>query len=431
MNNQRIFSLMMIALVLASFFHIQAIVLLIVFGIIAMPLQLHFAALKSAKVFAVLIIPALISLAAGYKNDTYLIFKDLYYLFLPVLFCTAGILLACRMEIPQFLRTLVISGVIVSILVTAISFYYTGVQSLTDPYAAHYVIGIVGTPAPPMGLACLLFGYKLNIKLFPKYHSAAFVAVNCLGIYMLASRTYLIITICFLLLFAVSYLKRIWFTGLALTAICFLYIHPFSTIKNDQAESFTGKIMGSFTEISLGNYDTEQDINTRYRGYESFMALKEYTSGNATDWVFGGLGKLIDLKTFVKLGEDSELRYIPILHNGWLYLLVKTGLTGVLVYLAVFISLLVSLSKIYLKGNQPAVTLFAALLVGCILSMLVTNYIVSSFFNVEMSILMITLGYSYLNVHSLLYKQGRDKHIISGDLEGTALFNRYQTNYGI
>ncbi len=44
------------------------------------------------------------------------------------------------------------------------------------------------------------------------------------------------------------------------------------------------------------------------------------------------------------------------------------------------------------------------LIIGCVLSLLLTNYIVTAFFNMEMSIVMVLLGYSYMNVHVLMHK---------------------------
>ncbi|GAA4333114.1 hypothetical protein GCM10023149_39680 [Mucilaginibacter gynuensis] len=402
---QRVYPLLLLVLILASYFHMQAIVLAIALFIIAMPMQWHFTAIKMARLFAVLLLPSVLGLIAGYKNDNYLIIKDFYYFLMPVLFIASGIVLACRITIESFLKTLVVAGTVVTGLVTAISVSYVGFGALTDPYSAHYAIGIVGTPGPPIAFACLLLTYKFNIRLYKPMMFNALVAINAFGIYMFASRTYLIITLCFLFLLVADKMKKVWILPIIFIIASIFIVLPFNLLQSDSSNPFVNKILHSFSEMSIGEYNTEQDINTKYRGYESFMALKGYAEGDVKDWIFGGLGKLIDLKTFVRLGEDSDFQFIPVLHNGWLYILVKTGITGVMAYIIVFFTLIAINWKKYADARgKPVIRLFAALTVGCILSLLLTNYIVTAFFNVEMSIIMITLGYSYLNFHSLLFK---------------------------
>ncbi|WP_147322011.1 hypothetical protein [Mucilaginibacter conchicola] len=401
---EKLFSTLLLVLVVASFFHMQAIVIGVSAIVIAMPLKRHVAALKLIRLFAILIIPVVLGLFAGFSNNNYLILKDFYYFLLPVIFILAGILLACRLEIGVFLKTLIYAGVLTSLLVTSISVYYMGMGSLSDPYSAHYAIGIVGTPGPPIALAALLLTRKFNIKLFSKFYFNLFVAINAFGIYMCASRTYLIITLCFVMLLVADKLKRQWVLPVSFIVIVLISLLPLDIFRpNQSSTSFIDKILGSFNELSIGNYSTEEDINTKYRGYESFMALNQYMEGDTKDWIFGGLGKLVDLKTFLRLGEDTDYEFIPVLHNGWLYLLIKTGVMGIVAYLFVFARLTVTNWRKYASADYPpAIRLFAALTVGCIFSLFLTNYIITAFFNVEMSILMVTLGYSYLNFNYLL-----------------------------
>lgn len=396
---EKVFSALLLFLVVASFFHLQAIAVGVSILIIAMPLKKHIAALRLVRLFAILIIPVVFGLFAGFANNSYLILKDFYYFLLPVLFILTGILLACRLTIDVFLKTLIYAGVVTSVLVTCISVYYMGFGSLSNPYAAHYAIGIVGTPGPPVALGALLLTRKFNIKLFTNLRFNLFLAVNALGVYMCASRTYLIIMLCFLLLLIADKIKKQWILPVSFVIIIMVFLLPFDVFRpTATSNSFLDKLFGSFNELSIGNYNTEEDINMKYRGYESFMALNQYLQGTTKDWIFGGLGKLVDLKIFLRLGEDTEYEFIPVLHNGWLYLLIKTGMIGIIAYLIVFSKLMVANWRKYARADErPVIKLFAALTVGCILSLFFTNYIITAFFNVEMSILMITLGYSYLN----------------------------------
>jgi hypothetical protein len=412
--NNQLYPFLLLMLMVAAFFHVQIVVLAIPIVIIALPLRQRLAAIKTARLFVFLLVPAILGLIVGYKNSTYLILKDFYYFSIPVLFILSGIVLACRLSVENFLKTLVYAGVLISILVTAVSISYMGFHALFDPYSAHYAIGIVGTPVPPVALACLLFCKKFNVKLFRPFWFTVFTAANAFGVYMFASRTYFVIMVCFVMLLVVDRIKRIWIMPTIFMLIMLLALMPTDLFKTKTSETFMGKLLGSFNELKMGDYNTEQDINIKYRGYESFMALKGYAEGGTADWIFGGLGKLVDLKTFVRLGEDTDFQYIPVLHNGWLYILIKTGIMGVLTYILTFFGLITSTWRRYANAREkPAIRLFGALIIGSVMSLMLTNYIVTSFFNTEMSIVMITLGYSYVNFKSLVFRlQEREKEAI-------------------
>jgi len=410
--NKQLYTIILLVMVVASYFHIQPVVLGLSALIVLMPLKNHFAAIKVIRLFALLMIPVLLGLIIGLHNNSYLVFKDLYYFTMPVFIILSGIVLACHMDIGQFLKALVYAGLITSVMVTVISVTYMGFGALFDPYSAHYAIGIVGTPGPPVALACLLLTCKFNIRLFNPFWFNAFVAINILGVYMFASRSYFIIAICFLLLMVADRVKKAWIIPVVASVALLYLVIPADLFKSGSSSStFTDKIIGSFGEITIGNYNTDEDINLRYRGYETFMALNSYAEGSDVEMLFGGLGKLVDLKTFVHLGEDADFRYIPVLHNGWMYLLVKTGLAGVLTYLVVFFGLVITNWRKYVnEAGRPIIRLFAALNIGCVLSLLITNYIVTSFFNVEMSVLMVTLGYSFYYIKYLLAIQNAYEH---------------------
>lgn len=410
--DKRIYPVLVLMLVVASYFHMQAIVLGLAGIVIVMSLREHFEVAKAIKLFTVLLVPVLLGLFEGFGNSNYLIAKDFYYFTMPVLLILCGIALAGSMNVGAFLKVLVIAGAITSVIVTCISVAYGGVTALVDPYSAHYAIGIVGTPGPPIALACLLFTRKFDIRLFTTKLYWLLLFINVFGLYMFASRSYFIIALCFMFLLIADKIKKVWILPAVLLIVLFFIFLPSGLFQKTSTDTFMGKTLGSFSEITIGDYNSDEDINLRYRGYETFMALNGYLAGSTGELLFGGLGKLIDLKTFVRLGEDVDYRYIPVLHNGWLYLLVKTGIVGVLTYLSIFISLIVVSWKKYAdKRCKPAIRMFAALGIGSMLSLLLTNYIVTAFFNVEMSIILITLGYSYFNFNMLVERMKQREKI--------------------
>lgn len=76
-----------------------------------------------------------------------------------------------------------------------------------------------------------------------------------------------------------------------------------------------------------------KDFNDNYRSYENIRTVKQVWSEGLPTILFGkGLGSTVDLKQKVDLG-GTELRYISILHNGFMIVLLKSGLVGIFIYL--------------------------------------------------------------------------------------------------
>jgi O-antigen ligase len=149
--------------------------------------------------------------------------------------------------------------------------------------------------------------------------------------------------------------------------------------------------MNSASELEIGDYREASDINNKFRGWETYMAFVTFSDGNVSQIIFGhGLGKMIDLGTYLFFA-DAYRRYIPVLHNGYMYALVKTGIVGILCYLFYSIYIIrfaikrLKLSDIK-KSFQP---LF---LIGTLISIDISNIVTSSFYNPSFELLGIICG---------------------------------------
>jgi hypothetical protein len=108
-----------------------------------------------------------------------------------------------------------------------------------------------------------------------------------------------------------------------------LYINP----KRNGAgiEAFLYKIKVAPIEPFKTKIDRDnwKDLNDNYRSYENIMTVRQVTRDGLYSVIFGqGLGAQVDLKQKILLG-DMELRYISILHNGFMTVFLKSGLLGV------------------------------------------------------------------------------------------------------
>ncbi|VVP60392.1 hypothetical protein PS838_06143 [Pseudomonas fluorescens] len=130
--------------------------------------------------------------------------------------------------------------------------------------------------------------------------------------------------------------------------------------QNADSTTFLGKVFRSLDELKFSNYMTDKDINENWRGYESYRGWTQYLNGELAELIFGqGFGTSINLGLYINLG-GSTMNEAPVLHNGYIYLLVKCGFIGVALYIALLIHILKSPARTSnLSGRMiSAITIF-------------------------------------------------------------------------
>jgi len=126
------------------------------------------------------------------------------------------------------------------------------------------------------------------------------------------------------------------------------------TSSPDATKSFLGKIARSTEELTVENYNDLKSININWRGYETSRAILYYSSGTPLNWLTGyGFGAQVDLGLMMPLGsgpkgERTPVQFVPILHNGFAYLLVKGGAIAVCLFLCV-------ITTLYRLGRRSAI----------------------------------------------------------------------------
>ena len=155
------------------------------------------------------------------------------------------------------------------------------------------------------------------------------------------SRT-LIVGLVFLILGVLNYLKLnkkgIKYCAILLFLVVGLYAHLYNTEYNrtgSAIESFLYKLKIAPSEIFSPKLDinNKKELWDHWRAYEAFCALEDLDK-STINYVSGkGFGSLVDLKFDAPVSNEGLLRYIPILHNGYVLLLYKTGVLGLLLYL--------------------------------------------------------------------------------------------------
>lgn len=168
-------------------------------------------------------------------------------------------------------------------------------------------------------------------------------------------------------------------------------------------ESFLFKVKNAPAEIFKTHIDraNHADLWDHWRGYEAeraFALLKENPSG----FVFGlGYGSLVNLKFYAPLSDDKKgMKYISELHNGYAYVIYKTGIIGLLLYLFFIFQLYI---KIYSNRNFPRVFISA---IG--FSIFVSTLVIGSIFNGNPTILFLLGGLLFFDEKSMKLNYNND-----------------------
>ncbi len=128
----------------------------------------------------------------------------------------------------------------------------------------------------------------------------------------------------------------------------------FNGDKQVLLESFVQKIANTLSEVDVHSYETYEDINLNWRGFEAARAAKTYAEfGDTQKVVGGGFGTMVDLGFAMKLGSTGEsFEFVPLLHNGYMELLVKTGPLGLGLFILFCIQIaLMALREFRQSGN--------------------------------------------------------------------------------
>lgn len=152
-------------------------------------------------------------------------------------------------------------------------------------------------------------------------------------------------------------------------------------------QSFASKLARSVEELWVSDYTDLRSINENWRGYETSRALKEYADGTPLQWVVGkGFGAKVDLGLAMRLGgataaTGAVYSEVPVLHNGYAYLLVKTGLLGVLGYLLSLALLYRIAERRGSVGGLNETVGAASAVQACVLVLVFTTWVISGAFN--------------------------------------------------
>ena len=361
---------------------------------------------EPVEIILLLVLPLSWGLIMSFNDDFINSVKGIFYLSVPVIMILIGFQFSKIFTVEQFLSSIITIGTIIAVMFIFLTLTRTGFVAFVEPMSESRFTVSSGSPATVLSLVTTLYHEKFGFSLFRRrYMKYIVILVNITAVWLFASRNFWIMLLVYLIVFSLKVVKSRNLFILTIMIVTSLII-AFSTIRSEKGltnlNSLAYKFVNSFSEIRISDYQTDSDINTYYRGYESYRSLKTYSSGTIPELIFGGgYGKLIDLDASVLL-DGRYWTEVPIVHNGFFLVLVKLGPIG-LIFNIIFYILVANIAVRRLLSDIKKEQFLGLMLLGSIMALFISNYVSTGMYTMEMTFLLITIGF----LSKLLYKSGK------------------------
>jgi len=353
-------------------------------------------------ILLVLLLPLIWGLIMSLDNDFRNTAKGFFYLSVPLVMVMIGIQMERLFDLRQFFVFIRNAGNVISLIFITLTIARTGWDAFVSPYTeARFIVGS-GSPACVMSLILGIYSNKFGMQLYNnRFERWLFIFLNLVAIYLFASRIYWVMLVLFVILFSIKTMKK---DNLLITLGIIVLIFFIITIwVNAQSglsfsNSLLYKLINSINEIKIREIKDYAEITTYFRGYEAFRSWETYSQGNLLELIFGGgFGQLVDLKVEVLLA-GNYWRYVPWVHNGFFFILVKQGAGG-LFFIALFFLYLIQTGVNGFLSAKKEVQLKGVMILSATFSLFMINFVSCGLFNFEISLLMITIGFMISNYY--------------------------------
>lgn len=342
-----------------------------------------------------LIFPSLlfcVTLHGIYSHPVHDFAKDLWYFTLSVVYLSFGYLVYERVgQWQRLMQPMLIAGGGIAVFSVVNAVIHRDSLATASSVDAYREVTGTGTfiPMLPLILVLLLRRARLPAVGLERWKTMRvfFYVTSTAAILITFSRTHILMLAAGALctLEPRSALRRVLKGGgiglavmLALAVASGYYVERASA---GPLNMFMNKVVNSPSEVKVRAYETYADINNHWRGFEAYRAEKTYATYSTGDKIFGGGGgALVDLGIAMQLSSAQAFKYIPITHNGYMYLLVKTGVCGLCLF-TLFIGQLLATAWKALRLRTPEATFAGLALLWTPLVIAATQGVITGIFN--------------------------------------------------
>lgn len=337
-----LFSILLLAQLYIPSFKVNIFLQIIVLGIFIFTDKAKISIQFLKKIFPILLLlvsPFIIGLFYDYGAGNFL--KDFFYFLKPIIGITIGYLLFKKINsFDFFLKTVILTGLISAIIHFIILVFFTnfwsGNVSQIREFGKDNFLEL-------FALLILWFSDRFIEKpLFTKKRKLQILLLLAVSCLLYLSRTMLVVGLIMFLAvngYTVINAKTIKLLAAFTIGIAILYMYLFSIKIDRNADGINGflyKLKVAPGEIFISKIDREnhKHLWDHWRAYEATRAIS-LMNENPSSYIFGtGYGSKINLKFYSPLGESKKgLKFISEIHNGYIFVLYKSGFLGIIMYL--------------------------------------------------------------------------------------------------
>lgn len=346
---------------------------------------------RDFELLSILVVIILLGIISAFfsKPTAYNFIRDLLYFIKPLILIILGYFAAKRINNWEIIfKIFIYLGV-------AYAIYHIGnivvnIDFKTATASEIRGVGGLSNIVEIFAVALLVLSYKYPVFNVIKGTKTKkfFLCILMVSFVLYLSRT-MFVAVFFLILGALNYLKinkkGLKYGMLVLLIFSGFYAYLFSADLNRNGtglESFLYKMKIAPSEIFSPNLDLNNHaaLWDHWRAYEAYCAF-EGLNEQPSKYIHGyGLGALIDLKFPAPISSEGNEQFIPILHNGYVFILYKTGIIGLLLYIVFLLSLYF---QSYSKQRNIQSLVFSNLIAAVGLYLLFSSLIITGLYNVE------------------------------------------------
>jgi len=347
--------------------------------------------------------------ATKFSNaQTYFIIRDITYMMKPVL----GLLLGyqiCRFIYKNAVETIIYAGLGVSII---------HISVILQTFIIHHKISVAllrlycgyFSDFEVYALVFLIFHKEFEVFMTRKRFRYLLVIIGFSSFMYLSRTNFIQFVVLFLGMKGYYTLNKRAVVAIvsvvSASVVLYMAVLAMNPRRNGSGfEEFLYKIKVAPTEPFKSKVDANdyKDFNVNYRSVESIYTVAQMEKRGAGAMIFGaGLGSEVDLKQEVRLG-DMDLRYISVLHNGFMTTYLKSGIVGVIIMLF-SIGLLFNQKKSSIPINRQ----FNFMMIGSSIFLLVSNWVLMGYyFTQDSKSILIGLMFAYKDITYKRYKDAR------------------------
>lgn len=378
---------------------INIIISFLFFGVVVIMSYNKFSTTLINTIFPLVLILIIACISSFFYPSTfYDILKDFAYLLKPILFIVLGYILISKIKNKEFIfKVIIYMGVFFAIIHL--------IQVFTFLIENPFNVGDIRSQlkkSNPIELIAIVFlfvnkkqqYFSLNLK-YSRF--IKFLLYSSFILYF--SRTMLVTVFIFIL--AINGYTKITRKGIMYMLLFLFLVISFYIFLNNidlsrestGLENFLYKMKLAPSEIFTPsiNIDMKNHKNLwdHWRAYEALKAMEQLVDTKYMLGVFfgKGLGSLVDLGFVAPLNSEG-IQFIPKIHNGYIYILFKTGLLGLLSYFCFLFYLYI---QSYKKAVNSQIKFINNMLSGIGIYFVFTTLIITGIYN-QGDIIAVILG---------------------------------------